>query len=249
MINMSGHIWWPAWMLDAAGTPRDLYADPELLRGQELLLSTCARALAGDRSIRAFDIANEIDDAKRPSRCAHARAWAGLMAKALRRGAPDVPVRIGAHLPSLTTINHMRVDDLGAILDEDVMHAYPLYSASARGFLDPELVSFACALTSALSGRDRRTLMQEFGLCTAPKGASGQTFIDDFLGVPRAQYLASEEDGAAYYSSVVERLVHTGAAGAYAWCDADYVPELFHRTPLATAVRERLYAQWIAGRA
>ena len=36
VINMSGHIWWPAWMLDAAGTPGDLYADPELLRGQEL---------------------------------------------------------------------------------------------------------------------------------------------------------------------------------------------------------------------
>ena len=46
---MSGHIWWPAWMLDAAGTPGDLYADPELLRGQELLLSTCARALATAR--------------------------------------------------------------------------------------------------------------------------------------------------------------------------------------------------------
>ena len=241
VINMSGHIWWPAWMLDAAGTPGDLYADPELLRGQELLLCTCARALAGDRAIRAFDIANEIDDARRPSRRAHARAWAALMASALRRGAPDVPVRIGAHLPSLTTINHMRVDDLGAVMDEDVMHAYPLYSASARGFLDPELVPFACALTSALSGRDRRTLMQEFGLCTAPKGAAGQTFTDDFLGAPRAQYLASEDDGAAYYSAVLDRLVRTGAAGAYAWCYTDYVPELFHRTPLATAVRERSF--------
>jgi len=241
VINMSGHIWWPAWMLDAAETPGDLYADPNLLRGQELLLSTCARALAGDRSIRAFDIANEIDDAKRPCRRAHARAWVARMASALRRGAPDVPVRIGAHLPSLTTTNNMRVDDLGAILDEDVMHAYPLYSASARGFLDPELVPFACALTSALSGRGRPTLMQEFGLCTAPRGAAGLTFIDDFLGAPRPQYLASEEDGAAYYSAVLERLVRTGALGAYAWCYADYVPELFHRTPLATAVRERSF--------
>ena len=150
-------------------------------------------------------------------------------------------MRIGAHLPSLTTINHMRVDDLGAVMDEDVMQAYPLYSASARGFLDPELVPFSCALTSALSGRDRPTLMQEFGLCTAPRGTAGQTFIDDFLGVPRAQYLPSEEDGAACYSAVLERLVRTGAAGAYAWCYADYVPELFHRTPLATAVRERSF--------
>ena len=241
VINMSGHIWWPAWMLDDAGVPGDLYADPELLKGQELLLATCARALAGDSAIRAFDIANEIDDAKRPCRRAHARAWAAVMASALRRGAPDVPVRIGAHLPSLTTFNHMRVDDLGAVMDEDVMHAYPLYSASARSFLDPELVPFACALTSALAGRERATLMQEFGLCTAPRGVAGQTITDDFLGAPRAQYLASEAEAAAYYSAVLERLARTGAAGAYAWCYADYVPELFHRPPLATAIRERTF--------
>ena len=241
VINMSGRIWWPRWMLDDAGVPGDLYADPELLRGQELLLSTCARALAGDTAIRAFDIANEIDDARRPCRRAHARAWTALMASALRRGAPDVPVRIGAHLPSLTTTNHMRMDDLGGVLDEDVMHAYPLYSASARDFLDPELVPFACALTSGLSGRGRPTLMQEFGLCTAPRGMSGRTFMDDFLGTPRAQYLASEEEGAAYYAAVLERLVRTGAAGAYAWCYSDYAPALFHRPPLATAVRERTF--------
>ena len=52
----------------------------------------------------------------------------------------DVPVRIGAHLPSLTTTNPMRVDDLGGVLDEDVMHAYPLYSARARSLLDPGAV-------------------------------------------------------------------------------------------------------------
>ena len=241
VINMSGRIWWPRWMLDEAGVPGDLYGDPELLRGQELLLFTVARALAGDSAIRAFDIANEIDDAKRPDRRAHGRAWTALMASALRRGAPDVPVRIGAHLPSLTTINHMRVDDLGAVLDEDVMHAYPLYSATARSFLDPELVPFACALTAALSARGRPTLMQEFGLCTAPRGMAGYSFTDDFLGVPRAQYLASEEDGAAYYAAVLDRLVRTGAAGAYAWCYADYAPQLFSRPPLDTAIRERSF--------
>lgn len=241
VLNMSGRIWWPEWMLDDAGAPGDLYAEPELLRSQDLLLHACAAALTGDASIRAFDIANEIDEAIRPSRRAHARAWTALMASALRRGSPGTPVRIGAHLPSLTTTNHMRVDDLGAVLDEDVMHAYPLYSTSARGFLDTELVPFACALTSALSGQGRPTLMQEFGLCTAAKGADGHSFMDDFLGTPRTQYLASEEEGAAYYSAVLERLVRTGAAGAYAWCYADYAPQLFRRPPLATAIRERTF--------
>lgn len=121
------------------------------------------------------------------------------------------------------------------------MHAYPLYSDVARSFLDPELVPFSCALTTGLAGRGRATLMQEFGLCTAPPGAAGRTITDDFLGRPRAQYLASEEEGAAYYDAVLNGLVQTGAAGAYAWCYGDYDAALFDRPPLATAVRERTF--------
>jgi hypothetical protein len=83
--------------------------------------------------------------------------------------------------------------------------------------------------------------MQEFGLCTAPPRAAGYSFTDDFLGEARSQYLASEEEGAAYYESVVERLIDTGAAGAYAWCYGDYDARLFAHEPLASAVRERTF--------
>jgi len=55
------------------------------------------------------------------------------------------------------------------------------------------------------------------------------------------QYLASEDDGARYYDEVLERLVATGAAGAYAWCYADYDPRLFDRPPLHRAIRERSF--------
>ena len=78
-------------------------------------------------------------------------------------------------------------------------------------------------------------------MCTAPKGTSGRTITDDFLGAPRAQYLASEEEQASYYGAVLERLLATGAAGAYAWCYADYDARLFTLPPLATAVRERTF--------
>ena len=135
----------------------------------------------------------------------------------------------------------MRVDDVGEVADEDLMHAYPLYYPGARSFLDPELVPFSCALTAELSGRGRRPLMQEFGLCTAPRGSPGQTITDDFLGQPLRQYLASEEEAAAYYDAVLQGLVSTGAAGAYAWCYGDYDSRLFDRAPLATAVRERTF--------
>jgi endo-1,4-beta-mannosidase len=241
VINMSGKFWWPPWMLDADGRPGDLFRDPTLLRTQAMLVETCARALAGEDAIRAFDLANEIDDAQRPPTRDAGWLWASLLANTIRRVAPGIPIQIGAHLPSLTTENYMRVDDIGGIADEDLMHAYPLYYDGARSFLDPELVPFSCALTAALSGLGRAPLMQEFGICTAPRGAPGQTIDDDWLGHPVRQYLASEEEGAAYYEAVMNGLVSTGATGAYAWCYADYDRRLWNRAPLSTAIRERTF--------
>lgn len=240
-INMSGKMWWPAWMLDEHGIPRDLYGDPALLRAQVRLVDGAAGALAGDASIRAFDLSNELDDAVRPRSRDAGWLWTALLAGAVRRAAPGVPVHFGAHLPSLTSNNQLRIDDLASVLDEDCMHAYPLYSAAARSFLDPELVPFATALTGALAGSGRAPLMHEFGLCTAPRGSGAVTITDDFLGRPLPQYLASEEEGGLYYAAVLDRLAATGAAGAYAWCYGDYDPRLFTRPPFDRAVRERSF--------
>ncbi|MGZ8868196.1 MAG: glycoside hydrolase 5 family protein [Thermoanaerobaculia bacterium] len=241
VVNMSGHIWWPQWMLDPHGRPGDLYSDPTILRSQALLAETCARALSGDAAVRAFDLANEIDDAQRPQTKDAAWVWASVLAHSVRRASPATPVRIGAHLPSLTTDNNMRIDDLATVVDEDVMHAYPLYCNQAQSFLDPELVPFACALTSELAGRSRGTIMQEFGLCTAPPGVEGHEINDDFLGQARCQYLASEEEAAVYYETVLDGLAATGAAGAYGWCYGDYDARLFDRPPFKNAFRERTF--------
>ena len=240
VFNMSGAMWWPGWMGSSNARP-NLYEDPTLLRAQALLVETCARALAGDHAIRAIDLANEIDDAQMPRTRDAGWLWCRLLADRVRQVAPGIPIQIGAHLPSLSRVNHMRVDDVGACADEDCMHAYPLYSDVATSHLDPELVPFSCALTAGLAGTGRRTLMQEFGLCTAGRGEPGRTIIDDFLGTARAQYLASEEEGANYYRDVLERLIATGAAGAYAWCYADYAEALWSRTPFDRAIRERSF--------
>ena len=241
VINMSGVIWWPDWMIDAYGRHANLYSDPSVLRSQGMLAETLARALAGDESIRAFDVSNEMDEAQIPATSDAGWLWCTTIADAIRRGAPGVPVQIGAHLASLERRNNMRIDDIASVADEDMMHAYPLYSPAARSFLDPELVPFSCALTAGIAGSGRATLMQEFGLCTAPPGVAGHSFPDDFLGQPRMQYLASEEEGGEYYREVIERLVATGAAGAYAWCYPDYDPSLFERPPLKITVRERTF--------
>lgn len=240
-INMSGRFWWPDWMVDVQGVPADLFSDPTSLRSQALLVDTCARALAGDDSIRAFDLSNEIDDAQRPLSRDAGWLWASLLANTIRRAAPGVPIQIGAHLVSLTDADYIRIDDIAGVADEDVMHAYPLYCKTARSFLDPELVPFTCALTSGLARTGRRTLMQEFGLCTAAPETAGHTITDDFLGQPLSQYLASEDEAATYFSEVLGRLVATGASGAYAWCHGDYDSKLFNRSPLSTAVRERSF--------
>lgn len=240
VINMSGWMWWPPWMVDAKGRGLDLFADPAALAAQERLVETCARALAGGTAVRALDLANEIDGAQVPSAREAGRSWVARMSAAARRGAPGLPVQVGAHLPSLAAANNMRVDDIAAHADEDIMHAYPLYSDVARSPLDPELVPFSCALTAGLAARGP-VLMQEFGLPTAPPGRTGRTFDDDFLGRRLPQYLASEEEGGHYYAAVLERLVATGAAGAYAWCYADYDPRLFDRPPLDRAIRERTF--------
>jgi endo-1,4-beta-mannosidase len=240
-INMSGRFWWPAWMTDSQGNHADLFSDPEILRSQALLVDTCARALAGDASIRAFDLSNEIDDAQRPKSRHAAWLWCSLLSNTVRRAAPGTKIQIGSHLPSLTTPAYMRIDDIAEAADEDVMHAYPLYCRTARSFLDPELVPFSCALTSGLANSGRPTLMQEFGLCTAAKGSKGHTIIDDFLGAPLSQYLASEDEAAEYYENVIGRLFATGSSGAYAWCHGDYDPRLFDRSPISTAIRERTF--------
>jgi len=241
VINMSGRAWWPQWMLAEGGRPHDIFTEPTLLRAQALLVETCARALAGDAALRAIDLANEIDDALVPASRDAGRLWATVLAEAARHGAPGVSIQIGAHLPSLSRCNNLRVDDLAACTDEDCMHAYPLYSDVARSPLDPDLVPFSCALTAAVAGSGRRVLMQEFGLCTAPPGSPGRSIEDDFLGAPRHQYLASEDEAATYYREVLERLVRSGAAGAYAWCYADYDAMLWDRPPLDRAVRERTF--------
>src|SRR5688500_20138066 len=112
-------------MIDSNGSPADLFSDPEILRSQALLVDACARALSGDKSVRAFDLSNEIDDAQRPATRDAGWLWASLLANTVRRVAPGTPIQIGAHHPSLTTENYMPADDIGDVADEDLMHANP----------------------------------------------------------------------------------------------------------------------------
>lgn len=254
--NMSGAMWFPRWAFGAPDPTitrlqicdgqqvdraiRDLYADPSMLRAQARLATAVADAVASHPALWGYDLANEIDAATEPPTADAGWLWTVLLAAILRERDSLHPVTYGAHTPSIDGgDDQLRIDDLAPHLDILSMHGYPLYSDVAAGPLDPEFVPYVTALTAALGGK--AAWMQEFGLCTAGPGEPSHTILDDFLGAPKSQFLASEEDAAAYYDAVLGRLRALAVPGVLAWCYADYVEGLWHLPPLDRALRERSF--------
>jgi endo-1,4-beta-mannosidase len=131
----------------------------------------------------------------------------------------------------------LRVDHVFAETDLTVMHGYPMYIDWARDQLDPDFVPYLCALTSALSGKP--CLMEEFGGPTEAPGQPSGVWEWTSYGHPRQQFMASEEDFAAYLKQTLPRLVEAGALGAMLWCFADYAPALWDRPPCDESWHER----------
>jgi endo-1,4-beta-mannosidase len=104
VLNMSGRIWWPAWMLDARGHAVNLFSDPAILRSQARLAGACASALAGDASVRAIDIANEVDDAQRPASRDAGWLWASVLAGAYAWCYADYDPRLFTRPPLATAV-------------------------------------------------------------------------------------------------------------------------------------------------
>jgi hypothetical protein len=120
------------------------------------------------------------------------------------------------------------------------MHSYPMYAEGwSRGPLDPDFVPYTCALTAALSGKP--TLMEEFGGCTVGEGEPSTRWEWTAYGYPKKQFMASEEDLAAYLKAVLPKLVDVGATGAMVWCYADYIPELWDKPPCEESRHERFF--------
>jgi endo-1,4-beta-mannosidase len=140
---------------------------------------------------------------------------------------------------SLGSDNGFRVDQVYGETDVAVMHSYPMYVSWSRGPLDPDVVPFTCALTTALCGKP--TLMEEFGGPTAQPGERSYVMEWVAYGQPRRQHMASEEDFAGYIDAVLPRLVDVGATGAMLWCFADYARELWDRPPCDEARHERFF--------
>jgi endo-1,4-beta-mannosidase len=255
--HMSGPSWAPSWML-RQGLPMppgvrqvvsgqrpvncgyaNPFTDPIVLRATELLARTVVSRLKNHPAIYLWNLGNEPDLFAKPPSAESGCAWVQRMTALLHEIDPTHPVTCGLHVPSLIEDNGLRVNDIFSKVDVPVMHGYPMYADWSSGPLDPDFVPFLCALTFALCGKP--TLMEEFGGCTEAPGKPSSVWRWTSYGKPHAQFMASEEEFAAYIEQVLPRLVEVGALGAMLWCYADYAPELYDRPPCDEAWHERFF--------
>jgi endo-1,4-beta-mannosidase len=255
--HMSGPNWSPGWLLRpteplppavrqlvSGGRVVDCgyanpYSDPTALAAEELLLKTVVARFKDYPAIGVWNLGNEPDLFAWPPSAAAGRAWARHMTGLIRQIDPAHPVTCGLHTNNLFEDNGLRVSDIFAEMDWAVMHGYPMYVDWANGPLDPDFVPFLCALTTALCGKP--TLMEEFGGCTAAPGQPSSVWEWTGYGRPHRQFMASEEDLAAYIEQVLPKLVAVGATGAVLWCFADYTPDLYDRPPCRESHHERFF--------
>lgn len=255
--HMSGPNWAPGWML-RPGQPMppgvnqlvsgqkivncgyiNQYTNPLALDAAERLLKTVVTRFKDHPAIGLWNLGNEPDLFAVPPNAATGRAWANRMAGIIREIDAGTPITCGLHVPDLVEDNGLNVHHIFAEVDIPAIHGYPMYTDWATGPLDSNFVPYLCALTTALCGKP--TLMEEFGGCTEAPGKPSTVWEWTAYGQPRIQFMASEEDFAAYIEQVLPKLVEVGALGAMLWCYADYVPELYHRPPCKESKHERFF--------
>lgn len=257
--HMSGPNWSPRWLLDAnaeipssykniqvisegkvvSGAYRNPYHDSQALSAMRLLLHTVVNELKDHPGVWMWNLGNEPDLFAHPHTAADGRAWVRDMRQLINNLDGNRPVTCGLHVDSLGNNNGFRADYVYGEADIPVMHAYPMYASWAQHPLDPNVVPYTCALTTALCGKP--TLMEEWGGCTAQPGEA--SYIWDWVayGRPRTQFMASEDDLAAYVEAVLPKLVEVGATGAMMWCYADYAEELWDKPPCSESRHERFF--------
>lgn len=256
--HMSGPNWSPRWLLDKnAPMPsnwvkqvvsegkvvdslyRNAFSDPIALDAERLLLRTVVSQLKDHPAIWMWNLGNEPDLFAWPPNAEAGRAWTREMVGLIKSIDPNHPVTCGLHVASLHVDNGLRVDHVFGETDVAVMHAYPMYLPWSKHNLDPDLVPYTCAMVTALSGKP--TLMEEWGGCTNAPGKPSENWEWTAYGEPRKQFMASEEDLAAYIEAVLPKLVEVGATGSMLWCFADYIPELWDKPPCSESVHERFF--------
>jgi endo-1,4-beta-mannosidase len=256
--HMSGPNWSPRWLLEPKGTIpspgirqvvsrgeiveggyRNPFHDPVALDAERLLLRTVVSTLKNHPAIWMWNLGNEPDLFAWPHTHEAGHAWVREMVGLIKEIDPAHLVTCGLHSASLLVDPHLRINEVFSETDVAVMHSYPMYMDFTRSPLDPDFVPFTCALTTALCGKP--TLMEEFGGCTNAPGKPSEVWEWTAYGEPRTQFMASEDDLAEYLAATLPRLVEVGATGAFTWCYADYIEDLWEKPPCKESKHERFF--------
>ncbi|MBV8748959.1 MAG: hypothetical protein JO103_04520, partial [Candidatus Eremiobacteraeota bacterium] len=224
----------------------DIYAGP-LLDAQLRLARAVGERLRAHPAVLVWDLGNEFTNLREPSSEVAAAEWSRRLTAALEETS-GIPVTAGTHGEDLTRNRNLRLSSLCAPYAFATMHGYPVYSAFARGRLDPEVVPFLAHLAAMFSHKP--VLFSEFGNPTCPPGKlapfervalpdepPNPTISPDDLVL--ATYACLTEDEMAWYcTQVLERLHADGRLGAYWWCWADYADDLRDEPPFDRAPHE-----------
>ncbi|RKY39276.1 MAG: hypothetical protein DRP75_02635 [Candidatus Omnitrophota bacterium] len=243
--HMSGANWVPFWLIEEKEERsrfpvivqgkegrfkvRNLYADKEILDASAYLIQKVGEAVKEEKSLFAYDIANEIDNLLLPTSRQEAKEWVRFIIQRIREVDSAHPITLGLHLKNIEEERGFWPEDLAEFCDFLSMHSYSIYAQWANSPLDGKVAGFTNALIMRMSGKE--VWHTEFGICTT----SGSSFAGE------GYYLATEEQARGYLEQSLEGLYRSGAKAAFFWCYSDYHPSLFHLPPFNKAVYERSF--------
>ena len=260
--HMSGVNWLPAWTLDPA-TPHgrfrtiaggrtspygigDFYADPDLLRAQELFARVVGSSVREHPALWVWDLGNEFSNLREPKTPEDAASWSERLTTALL-DASGAGSTGGLHGEDIERDRGIRPSSIAAPWEFVTMHGYSVYASFARGRLDPDVVPFNARITAACTGKP--VLFSEYGNPTCPPGTVSPYDRVPLPGEPplppsalpknAAPYACLTEDEMARYCyEVTDRIQRGGGTGALWWCWADYDRSLADLPPFDRATHE-----------
>src|SRR5947209_333459 len=138
-----------------------------LLEAEVRFARAVGERLHNHPAVLAWDLGKGFSNLLEPATEHDAAEWARRLTAAVHETS-GIPVTAGTHGEDLTRDRDLRLSSLCAPFAFATMHGYSVYSAFARGRLDPEVVPFLALLAAKFS--QKPVLFSELGNPTCPPG-------------------------------------------------------------------------------
>jgi len=248
--HMSGINWIPHWMLTGSSSAArfkvysdgilrrssflNCYIDQMVIEAQVLQIEQVCTALKQHEAVFAYDLGNETSNCSIPPDRQTGRQWLRLMCSTIKRSSVHTPVTLGMHAEDLEEDRNMWPQDAAIYCDFLSMHAYPFYLSWVDDPLDYHIVPFMAIICRWLG--EKPVLFQEFGAPTNPQ--LPPLTSKSYAKILKCQ-LYEEDAIYTYYQKCLFLLQEADTLGAFPWCYADYIPDLWNKPPLDENPHER----------